>query len=286
MTEQRTGLYGALLTGLAMLAFAANSVLCRMALGDDLIDPASFTSVRVSSGALCLVAIILVRDRQWRPSRPHWLSIFSLFSYMAFFSFAYRALSAGTGALLLFGFVQLTMIGVALSRGDRFSPIAWAGLMLAIGGMVYLVMPGVEAPDISHSILMGAAGIAWGIYSLLGKNSRNPTIDTATNFLYAIPLVSLISIISHQNLFISSRGLIVAVVAGVVTSGFGYAIWYRALRGIKATSAATVQLSVPALATLGGVLFLSEPLSLRISIAIIVTISGIAIVLNQPIRKV
>jgi len=273
-----------LLTGIAMIAFAANSILCRMSLGNDLIDAASFTTIRLVSGALCLLAIVILREKRWRPGRPNWLSILSLYAYMACFSFAYQSLSAGTGALLLFGLVQLTMIAVAVIRGERLPASSWIGMALAVGGMVYLVMPGIEAPDPAYSALMALAGVSWGAYSLLGIGKSDPTTSTASNFLYAVPLAALGSIIESDNIFLSGQGALLAVVSGAIASGMGYAIWYRALKSIRASSAAVVQLSVPALATIGGVVFLAEPLTSRIVTATALTIGGIYIALKRPTR--
>ena len=274
------------LTGIAMLAFAANSILCRMSLGSGLIDAASFTTIRLVSGALCLVAIVSLREPRWRPGRPNWLAVLSLYAYMACFSFAYRSLTAGTGALLLFGFVQLTMIAVAVIRGERLSLSSWIGMALAMAGMVYLVMPGIEAPDPAYSALMAMAGLAWGAYSLLGIGKGDHTTSTASNFLYATPLAALGSLIESDNVFLSWQGCLLAVVSGAIASGMGYAIWYRVLKSIKAASAAVVQLSVPALATLGGVVLLAEPLTSRTVAATALTIGGIYIAVKRPGKKV
>ncbi len=268
-----------------MIAFAANSILCRMSLGNGLIDAASFTTIRLVSGALCLVAIVSLREQRWRPGRPNWLAILSLYGYMACFSFAYRSLSAGTGALLLFGFVQLTMIAVAVIRGERLSMSSWIGMALAMSGMVYLVMPGIEAPDPANSALMALAGLAWGVYSLLGIGKGDPTTSTASNFLYATPLAALGSLIESDNVFLSWQGCLLAVVSGAIASGMGYAIWYRVLKSIRAASAAVVQLSVPALATLGGVVLLAEPLTSRTVAATALTIGGIYIAVKRPGKK-
>ena len=267
------------LTVAAMAAFAANSVLCRMSLGNNLIDATSFTAIRIVSGAICLVVISMMRNTEWRPAKPNWLPILSLFTYMACFSFAYQSLSTGTGALLLFGFVQLTMIAAALFTGERLSGWSWFGLSVAIGGMIYLVLPGLEAPDPFNSILMAIAGMAWGAYSLFGMGQGDATSATANNFLYAIPLAILWCIFRNDDLFLTYHGTLLAAISGAVTSGVGYAIWYKALKGITASTASIVQLSVPALATLGGVALLSEPLNLRIAVSIALTLSGIAIVI-------
>jgi drug/metabolite transporter (DMT)-like permease len=274
----------ALLTSLAMIAFAANSVLCRFALGAGHIDAASFASVRVISGAMALAAIVLYRSEGRVPRDADWRAALALFVYMALFSFAYLSLSAGTGALVLFGAVQLTMFIVALRSGEAFSVISWVGLLLAIAGLVYLVSPGVTAPDPTGAVLMAVAGIAWGIYSLLGRQAADPTRATAWNFLLSVPLVAVTSLIFMDQFHVTPFGLAVAAASGVVASGFGYVIWYAALRGLAATSAATVQLSVPVIAAIGGVVLLSEDLTLRLLIASAATLGGVAIVLMQ--RKV
>ena len=257
----------ALLTLLAMLAFAANSVLCRLALGEGHIDAASFATARVISGALILAAIVLYREKGPVKRDADWRAALALFVYMAFFSFAYLSLGAGTGALILFGAVQLTMFIVALRSGEPFSPVAWVGLVLAIAGLVYLVLPGVTAPEPIGAMLMVIAGVAWGAYSLLGRKAADPTRATAWNFLLSVPLVLLTSLIFLQQFHATSFGIALAVASGAVASGIGYVIWYAALRGLAATSAATVQLSVPFIAAIGGVLLLSEDVTLRLLIA-------------------
>jgi drug/metabolite transporter (DMT)-like permease len=271
----------ALLTSLAMIAFAANSVLCRLALGDGHMDAASFASVRVISGALALAAIVLYRSAGPVPRDADWRAALALFVYMAFFSFAYVSLGAGTGALVLFGAVQLTMFIVALRSGEAFSAISWVGLLFAIAGLVYLVSPGVTAPDPRGAILMAVAGIAWGIYSLLGRQAADPTRATAWNFLLSVPLVAITSLFFMDQFHTTSFGIALAVASGILASGIGYVIWYAALRGLAATSAATVQLSVPVIAAIGGVVLLSEDLTLRLLIASAATLGGVAIVLMQ-----
>ena len=264
-----------------MLAFAANSLLCRMALGQELIDAATFTSVRVVSGAVMLSLIVLFRGRTHGPNTADWRSAAMLFTYMAFFSFAYLSLSAGTGALILFGAVQLTMFITALREGEYFSYISWAGLTLAILGLIYLVSPGLTAPDPVGALLMIIAGIAWGVYSLLGRSAADPLEATARNFVYSVPLVLIVSFIFISDYSSSSSGLALAAASGAITSGCGYVIWYAALRGLTATRAATVQLSVPVIAAFGGVLLLSEEITFRLLLASAATLGGVAIVLAQ-----
>lgn len=270
-----------LLTLLAMIAFAANSVLCRLALGAGHIDAASFASVRVISGAIALAAIVFYRSNGRIERDANWRSALALFVYMVFFSFAYLSLGAGTGALILFAAVQLTMFIVALRSGEIFSPLSWLGLLLAIGGLVYLVSPGVTAPEPVGAVLMTIAGIAWGVYSLLGRQVADPTRATAWNFLLSVPLVMITSLLFMQQFHATTTGVVLAMLSGVVASGIGYVIWYAALRGLATTSAATVQLSVPIIAAIGGVLLLAEGVTLRLGIASAATLGGVAIVLLQ-----
>lgn len=271
----------ALLTAIAMVAFAANSLLCREALGQGLIDAASFTSVRMMSGALTLVVIVLLRRKPHTPSTSSWRSGAMLFTYMVFFSFAYVSLGAGTGALILFGTVQLTMFIVALRQGEHFARLSWLGLTIAIAGLVYLVSPGVTAPDLLGALLMAVAGMAWGVYSLLGRGATDPVEATARNFVYSVPMVVIVSAIFWSDFNSSAYGIWLAVVSGAVASGCGYAVWYAVLPSLSASRAATVQLSVPAIAAFGGVVLLFEPLSVRLVVASVATLGGVALVLMQ-----
>ena len=271
-----------LLTVLAMFAFAANSLLCRLALGDQQIDAASFTTVRVVSGAITLSLFMLPFWRRGERRTPFdWGASAMLFAYMIFFSFAYLSLSAGTGALLLFGSVQLTMIVSALRAGERFSLWSWAGLLAAVAGLVYLVSPGITAPDTVGAVFMIVAGMAWGFYSLIGRRAGNPLEATANNFILAAPMAIAVSLLFMADLTLSPRGLLLAIASGSIASGLGYVTWYAALRGLTSTRAATVQLSVPVIAAIGGVLLLSEPLTLRLVLASAATLGGIALVLLQ-----
>jgi drug/metabolite transporter (DMT)-like permease len=277
---RRTGL----LTVLAMLAFAANSLLCRQALGQGLIDAASFAGLRILSGALVLLAFMWPAwRRRGRAPLNQW-AVITLFCYMVFFAFAYRSLDAGTGALILFGSVQLTMFLRALQSGERFSPLAWSGLALAVAGLVYLVLPGVTAPDPLGAALMAVAGVSWGIYSLLGRHAPRPLEATANNFLFSVPLAALVSLAFLERAHVTPGGLGLAVASGAIASGLGYVAWYAALRGLTASRAATVQLSVPAIAGLGGVVFLGEGVTLRLLLASAATLGGIALVLMQRAR--
>lgn len=271
-----------LLTAIAMVAFAANSLLCRMALGDQQIDAASFTTVRVLSGAVTLSLFMLPAWRRGeRQARFDWGAAAMLFAYMIFFSFAYLSLSAGTGALLLFGSVQLTMIIAALRAGERFNRWAWLGFLAAVAGLVYLVSPGITAPDTLGAIFMIVAGLAWGLYSLVGRRAGNPLESTANNFILAAPMAIAASIVFIGDLHLSTRGLLLAVTSGALASGLGYVTWYAALKGLSSSSAATVQLSVPVIAAIGGVLLLAEPVTLRLVLASAATLGGIALVLLQ-----
>lgn len=286
---ENSGVYVAktvLLTLVAMLAFAANSLLCRLALGQQLIDAASFTAVRVISGAVMLFLIVLPRWRAGQRAKADWRSVLMLFVYMAFFSFAYLSLSAGSGALILFGAVQLTMFVVALRAGEHFSFWSWTGLTLAILGLVYLVSPGLTAPDPGGALLMTIAGVAWGGYSLLGKGAADPLGATANNFIYSVPAVIIASLVFMNQFHSSPIGIALAIASGAIASGLGYVIWYAALRGLTATRAATVQLSVPVIAAYGGVVLLSESVTPRLLLASVATLGGVSIVLTQRMRQV
>jgi drug/metabolite transporter (DMT)-like permease len=265
-----------LLTALAMLAFAGNSLLCRVALRDTAIDAASFTAIRIVSGALMLA--ILLKARSARPmAGGSWLAGLMLFSYAAFFSFAYRELSAATGALLLFGAVQMTMMGFGLFSGERLGGIKLAGLALAIAGLVTLLLPGLAAPPLVGAAFMVAAGASWGIYSILGKRLGDPTAATGGNFMRAVPFAAALGLAAMNHSSVDLHGALYAVLSGAITSGLGYALWYAALPALTSTSAAIIQLSVPALAALGGTLLLSEPVTTRLLIASAAILGGIAI---------
>jgi drug/metabolite transporter (DMT)-like permease len=254
-----------------------------MALGRELIDAASFTSVRIIAGAITLAVIIYLRGGGARLA-PNWPGVAALFAYMAFFSFAYLSLTAGTGALLLFGAVQLTMFMSAIRSGERFSVLSWAGLCAAFAGLVYLVAPGITAPDPIGAVLMAIAGVAWGAYSLIGRKSVRPLLSTASSFLYAVPVTIGLSAMFINEADISLPGAVLAIVSGALASGLGYAAWYAALPNMTAGRAATVQLSVPVIAAIGGVLLLSEPITLRLLVASGLTIGGIWLVLAQRSR--
>ena len=270
-----------LLTTLAMIAFASNSLLNRLALGQKAIDPTSYTTIRLTSGALMLFLLAARPSRQNKNGqatlRGSGLSAALLFLYAITFSFAYLSLSAGTGALILFGTVQVTMLLVALRRGEHPQVMEWLGLFLALGGLVYLVFPGLAAPSLLGSALMLLSGIAWGFYSIRGRGSQNPLADTAGNFLYAVPMVTVILLLAFRNIQISTNGILLATLSGALASGVGYVIWYSALRGLSTTRAAIVQLSVPVIAAWGGVLLLDETISTRLLIAGVLILGGIGL---------
>jgi drug/metabolite transporter (DMT)-like permease len=269
-----------LFTALAMIAFAGNSLLCRFALRQTAIDAASFTLIRVVSGAVCLWLIVQLRKGP-SSNAGSWPSALALFGYAALFSFAYLRLTAGTGALLLFGAVQATMILWALRKGERLRLGQIAGLLLALAGLVTLVLPGLSAPPLGAALLMLGAGIAWGIYSLRGKGAGDPLRATAGNFLRATPMAALLTIMMLGSANFDRTGVCYAIVSGALASGIGYAIWYTALPALKASGAATVQLSVPVLAAAGGIVFLGEQVTLRFVLASAAVLGGIALVIIE-----
>jgi len=266
------------LTVLALVAFAANSVLCRLALGEPTIDPASYTAVRLITGAITLWLIaVFLKKRSFGKSGGSWISAAMLFLYAVTFSFAYISLSAGTGALILFASVQITMIAVGLYSGERPAMLEWLGLFIAIVGLIYLVSPGITAPSIVGSLLMATAGIAWGVYSLRGRGASDPVGVTADNFLHTVPLAIALVLSLASALTITPIGFVWAALSGSITSGVGYVLWYAALRGLTATRAATVQLAVPVIAALGGVIVLSEAITLRLIISAVVILTGVGL---------
>jgi drug/metabolite transporter (DMT)-like permease len=313
-----------LLTLGAMIAFASNSLLCRAALKQTHIDAATFTFVRIFSGAVALCLFMNVRRRITveRTASPlveslatrvgfpspqsspkgrggsfslrekvgmrdsgNWISALALFVYAAGFSFAYTSLSAGTGALLLFGAVQATMIVWGLQKGERLSTIQSAGFIIAVTGLVVLVLPGVSAPPLMGSMLMLAGGVAWGIYSVRGKGEKNPASATTGNFVRAVPFAAALSIIFTMRAHLDLAGVTFGIISGAITSGLGYVIWYSVLPDLKAVSAATVQLSVPVLAATGGILLLAEPITMRYVVASLAVLGGIALVVATPHPK-
>lgn len=271
-----------LLTSLAMVAFASNSILCRLALDETNIDAASFTSLRLISGALVLWLLLSVRGRLGN-HQGSWLSALALFAYAALFSYAYLDMAAGTGALILFGAVQVSMIGYGVFKGEQLSCIQWIGLGVALTGLIGLVLPGITAPPLLAAIMMAGAGIAWGVYSIRGKNNEDPSLASLGNFLLTVPLalaLILLAAISH-GLTVDLTGIGYALASGSLASAVGYLIWYSILPELTAMNAATIQLSAPVLAAIGGVLLLAEPLSLRMILASIAILGGIALVIRQ-----
>ena len=269
-----------LLTSFALTAFALNSILCRMALGPGEADAAGFSAVRLLSGAVMLAALLAANGKpRSLTSDGNWLSGFFLFAYVICFSFAYLGLTTGTGALLLFGSVQFTMVAAALYRGERPGGLEWAGLVIAIAGLVYLVFPGLAAPPPANSMLMIAAGIAWGLYTLRGKGSKDPLADTAGNFIRAVPMALIAAVPFYSQINLSARGVLLAVLSGAIASGIGYAVWYAALKHHTATRAAALQLSVPVIAAAGGIVFLGETAGIRLALATAMILGGIGIVI-------
>jgi len=279
-----------------MMAFAANSVLGRMATGSGaapLIDPASYSAVRLVSGALMLWVLVAVTGNAGKGKAiarsGSWGSAFALFAYATAFSYAYVALDTGTGALILFACVQATMIGWSLREGDRPSVLEWLGLLTAFGAFVWLVSPGLAAPDPLAAAAMALSGIAWGAYSLRGRNLADPLKATADNFLrstaFVIPL-GMIVLVTQLPVHASLRGLALATLSGAVTSGLGYALWYRALRQIGAAQGAIVQLTVPVIAAIGGVLLLGEDWTLRLILSSLLILGGVAVAILAKQRRI
>jgi len=266
-------------TLVALVAFAANSVLCRLALAEQTIDAASFTVLRLLSAIVVLLLILgFSAEKQRTCSKGSWFSAAMLFLYAAAFSFAYISLDTGTGALVLFGAVQITMIFKHMNAGHSLHISEWLGLIVAFAGFVYLVLPGVTAPSISGFLLMSAAGIAWGVYTLRGRGSVNPLADTAYNFVRTTPFVIALAAISIPSMQLSSEGVTLALLSGGLTSGIGYAVWYVALNGLSTIEAAVVQLIVPVIAAIGGMIFVSEPMTLRLMLSGLMVLGGILIV--------
>jgi drug/metabolite transporter (DMT)-like permease len=267
-----------LLTAFALTAFAFNSILCRLALRGEEADAVGFTAARLVSGAVTLVVISYFFGKNNSSVRSgSWASALFLFAYMICFSLAYLGLSAGTGALILFGSVQLTMIAVSIGSGERPRPLEWIGLAVALAGLVYLVLPGLAAPPLISSLLMASAGAAWGLYTLKGKGAGDPLANTTGNFLRSVPMVGIAAVIAFPNLHVSSRGALLAVLSGSLTSGIGYTVWYAALKHHTATRAAVLQLSVPVLTAAIGIVFMAEIASPQLAIAAAMILGGIAV---------
>ena len=271
-------------TTLALIAFAANSVICRLALKDGAIDPGMFTSIRLSSGAAVLIALVfLKKNRRHEKSKGSWTSAGMLFLYAAAFSYAYVSLETGIGALIAFGVVQITMIASSLISGYKMNGMEWLGILLALAGFLYLLLPGASAPSLSGFILMSLSGIGWGIYSLRGKKSKHPLVDTAYNFLRSLPFLILLIYFLAQESNYSTKGILLALLSGIVTSGIGYTIWYTALKGLNSIQASIVQLLVPVLAAIGGVIFIGELISLRLMASSLMILGGILLLIIKRI---
>jgi drug/metabolite transporter (DMT)-like permease len=267
-------------TGAALLAFAFNSILCRLALGSGEADAASFTIVRLASGAMMLAIIAASTGKTKIAIKSgHWLSAFFLFLYAIAFSFAYLGLTAGTGALILFGSVQMTIVGTALVKGSRPGALEWSGLITAFGGLVYLVFPGLHSPPLLNSLLMAVAGVAWGFYTIRGKGSTDPIVDTAGNFIRSVPMIAVAVLPFIAQAEISTRGFVLAVLSGAAASGLGYAAWYAALKYHTPTRTAVLQLLVPVLVAILGILLLAESATSRLVTAGVLILGGIAMTL-------
>jgi drug/metabolite transporter (DMT)-like permease len=268
-----------LITAFTLFAFAANSLLTRMALDGGVIDPVSFTALRLSSGTLVLLPLsqMVVESKSLPKAKGSWGSGLALFAYAGAFSLAYVSLSTGMGALILFGAVQVTMLTAALKSGDRLGAAQWVGTVTAVAGLVYLVLPGLTAPDPLGAVLMGTAGIAWGVYSLRGRGASAPVAMTAGNFLRSAPLALIVSGIAFSSRHLEPLGILLALTSGMITSGLGYVLWYKALKALTTTQASLVQLLVPVLAAFGGVLFLAEQISFRLILASTLILGGVAL---------
>ncbi|MBZ0112939.1 MAG: DMT family transporter [Thermoanaerobaculia bacterium] len=282
----RPSLATAFLTSAALVAFAGNSILCRLALGRGLIDPISFTTLRVVGGALALAVLVVVSHGPTGLAQGRWPAALALVLYAIPFSLAYTSLDTGLGALVLFAAVQLSMLALAVVSGERLRAPQIAGSCIAFAGLLYLCWPGgTGAPSSLAIVLMLVAGTAWGVYSVLGRHFAEPLVATAGNFLFAVPFVVLASLLTVSDVQSTPEGAALALISGVLTSGLGYAVWYSALRSITTTTAATVQLSVPVLASIGGVLLLSETPTLRLVVASVVILGGIAVSLRALPRS-
>jgi len=270
-----------LFTGLALIAFAANSVLCRLALGGSAIDASTFTIVRLLSGVIVLTVILnisKINSNSSPSTKGSWPASIALFLYAFTFSFAYVTLETATGALILFGSVQITMILLTIFSGNRLHISEWVGMAIAFAGFVYLVLPGVTTPSVIGFFLMTVSGIAWGVYTLKGRGSKSPIMDTAYNFLRTLPFVIILAIITMKYAHYSAEGILLAALSGGIASGIGYMIWYIALSGLSVTQAAVLQLLVPVIAAFGGIIFVSESISLRLAVSSAMILGGILMV--------
>ena len=267
-----------LLTAISLIAFAANSLLCRMALGTNLIDPISFTTLRLVSGALALILISRIRRGAVGPvkAKGSWPSALALFAYACAFSLGYVSITAGMGTLILVGAVQITMLGWAIVTGEKLSRIRWLGSAISMGGLIYLILPGISAPDPVGALLMFVSGSAWGVYTIRGKGASAPIAMTTANFRWAAPLAILLSIICSATRHLEPSGILLAVLSGSITSALGYIIWYKALRHLTTSQASIVQLLIPVLTAFGGIVFLSEHISGRLLVGSALILGGVA----------
>lgn len=268
------------LSSLALIAFAGNSVLCRLALIDGSIDPAGFTIIRLLSGMLALWPLLLISQGKASYEKSgSWLSGFMLFLYALLFSYAYISIDTATGALILFGAVQMTLAVVNLLKGNRLSAGEIVGVLFALAGFTYLVLPELQKPSLTGFVLMSIAGIAWAMYTVGGQGSSNALRDTSFNFLRATPFVIILLLVTFSSLSLTTYGVVLAIASGVITSGLGYAIWYAALPNLTTTQAGVIQLFVPVIAAFGGVLFASESITPRLMVAAAFVLGGIMMVI-------
>lgn len=273
-----------LLTLFTMLCFAGNSVFGRLALSTTSIDPSSYTFVRLVCGALVLCVLVIFREkislRQLLPSnRASWFSSLALFVYASAFSFSYADLTTATGAVLLFGAVQATMIGYGVMRGEPLAILQWLGVVISVAGFIGLMLPGIEAPELLPSMVMFISGVAWGVYSLRGQGADKPLMSTAINFIGATAISAVLITVCWSQVIFDRDGFIYAALSGGLTSAIGYAVWYQVLPWMRSVHAASVQLTVPVLTAVGGVLFVAEPLTLKLVLASAAILGGIALVI-------
>lgn len=268
------------LTLLALIAFAGNSLLCRLALAQTPIDSTTFVTIRLLSGALILW-LALYLQKQGDKMEGSWPGALALFIYALAFTFAYTHIPAGTGALLLFATIQISMILYGMFIGERLSFWQITGLGLAIVGLIILMLPKVGAPPLLYGCIMIISGLAWSVYSLLGRGTRNPTSATAGNFIRATPmaLILFLCMLPTSSITLDTAGIGYAIASGAITSGLGYILWYAAVRELKVTQAATVQLSVPLITAFGGTLFLGELITSTLIISSIAIILGVSLVI-------
>lgn len=268
-------------TTFALIAFAFNSILCRLALGSAAVDAVSFTVIRLFSGALILVLLLIANGKISATSRGNWRGASALFLYAICFSIAYLELKTATGALILFAAVQFTMISVAILRGQHLNALEWAGVLIAMAGLVYLLLPGASAPSITGFLLMSAAGVAWGFYTLIGRGSGNAMADTSWNFIRTVPMALLLVLwlLVTGDSHVTGSGVMLAVLSGALASGLGYTAWYLALAGLSISQAAVLQLLVPVIAAVGGVFIVSEAFTINLLISSAIILGGIATVL-------